>query len=121
MENLHLPRKSPPLGSHRGQVEALMLGSTLGSQTKRSREMPETTPRESQKRTGTSWRSPESWSSSECGPALLSLGQENREEFRPKSKGEKLLGLFYEVIITLITKPVKNSTYSKIQSTKIPK
>lgn len=45
MENLHLPRKSPPLGSPRGQVEALMLGSTLGSQTRRSREMPETTPR----------------------------------------------------------------------------
>lgn len=30
MENLHLPRKSPPLGSHRGQVEALMLGEHVG-------------------------------------------------------------------------------------------
>lgn len=76
---------------------------------------------ESPKRTGTSWRSPESWSSSECGPALLSLGQESREEFRPKSKEETLPGLFYEVVITLNNKPVKNSAYSKIQSTKIPK
>lgn len=87
-------------------------GSTLGSQTKRrSSEMPETTPRTVEKRAGTCWRSPRSWSSPEQGPALFSLGPENREEFRQKSKGEKLPGLFYEVILTLITKPVKNSTY----------
>lgn len=90
MENLHLPRKSPPLGSHRGQVETQKLGEHVGkSVRRRSREVPETTPLRVKKRTGTCWRSPGSWSSSEHWPVLFSPGQESREEFRQKEQRRK--------------------------------
>lgn len=46
---------------------------------------------------------------------MFSPGQESREEFGQKSKEEKLPSSFYEVIITLIAKPVKNSTYTHIK------
>lgn len=117
MENHHLPRKSPPLSSHRGQLRLQLSGegSSLGSQPEEERKAgrcQRQQHRESRRGCRTCWRLPGSWSSSEHRPALLSPARRTERNSGKKSK-ERLPGSFYEVIITLITKPVKNSIYAK--------
>jgi hypothetical protein len=54
-----------------------------------------------------------SWSRSEHRPAMSSPGQGSKEEFGQKSKEENLFRSFYEIIMTLITKPAGNRTYTR--------